>query len=368
MEYLIVSIIISYLLLIIILWLGWEKSIPFLPKEGFTPKVSIVIALRNEATNIKNLLSDLEKQEYPNENLQIVLVNDHSEDDTVFIIEGFAKTSDLDIQLISLNDDYGKKAAMQKGFSRASGEIIVTTDGDCWLGPDWVRSMIAPLENESAILVSGPVALSPTKSLFERFQAIEFSSLIASGAATINLGYATMANAANMAIRRSEVIERNGTGAERSSGDDIFLLHQLATNDAKCIVFCKDPKAIVNTAPAATLSQFISQRKRWAGKWTSYKSWPTILLATYVYSVNLTLILLPVFVWFDLLTWLTATNLFIAKTFFEFFFLRQVQKFFNSRIRPNEFIILAIIYPVYVTIIGLIGTITTYYWKGRTTR
>ena len=65
------------------------------------------------------------------------------------------------------------------------------------------------MQDDQIKLVSGPVYLEPQKSLFERLQAIEFSSLIASGAATINLGLPTMANAANMAVSASIINDIN---------------------------------------------------------------------------------------------------------------------------------------------------------------
>jgi hypothetical protein len=183
------------------------------------------------------------------------------------------------------------------------------------------------------------------------------------------MGFPTMTNAANMAIRASMLYEINSTpGSRRSSGDDIFLLHALALHDPGSIAFCKDAEAIISTYPAPTLADFFNQRKRWAGKWSSYKSRPTILLAIYIYIINLVVLLLPAIVLLDYMPWLLAANLFLAKFLFEYFFLRQVQKFFNSRIHLLEFIILAIIYPVYVTLTGLIGSVTKYTWKNRRTR
>ena len=157
-------------------------------------------------------------------------------------------------------------------------------------------------------------------------------------------------------------------GENRSSGDDIFLLHQLGREFPKSISFCKDERAIVTTGPSKTTSQFFEQRRRWAGKWTSYKSTPTVLLATYVFLINLSISALPVLVSYDYLPMQIAFNLFFAKLIFEFLFLRQIQKFFNNQFLLYEFIILALVYPIYVVLTGIAGSITGYTWKDRKTR
>ena len=53
------------------------------------PFTSVVIAVRNEEKYIKNCLFDLSKQSYPNEQFEIILVDDHSEDNTGKIIKEF---------------------------------------------------------------------------------------------------------------------------------------------------------------------------------------------------------------------------------------------------------------------------------------
>ena len=178
-----------------------------------------------------------------------------------------------------------------------------------------------------------------------------------------------MANAANMAIRKS-ILDRPFVirGKSRSSGDDIFTLHAIAADNPGSIVFCRDPNSIVTTQPLYSFSGFFNQRIRWAGKWNSYNSLPTILLALFVFLVNILTISLPFLVIFEKISWLLLANLIIARILFEYLFLREIQKFFGNKILLHEFIILAIIYPFYVTITAIWGSLSGYKWKGRRTR
>ncbi len=89
------------------------------------PKVSIIIPVRNEANNVGNLLQDLEKQDYPGNKFEVLIIDDASEDNTVEIINGL--NSSLEIKLFPLKPTSfrsKKKAAITQGVNIAKGELI----------------------------------------------------------------------------------------------------------------------------------------------------------------------------------------------------------------------------------------------------
>ena len=79
-----------YMFLMMVLNTGWYslKGSKNLNVDKYT-KVSIVVAVRNEEKNIAGLLESIEKQNYPKEKIEIIIVNDHSTDNTVGEIEKF---------------------------------------------------------------------------------------------------------------------------------------------------------------------------------------------------------------------------------------------------------------------------------------
>jgi poly-beta-1,6-N-acetyl-D-glucosamine synthase len=364
------AVVIAYSLLILIFWLGWEKSLPCSQSGIVRQPVSIIIAIRNEAENIINLLGDLENQSYPQEQMQIVIVDDHSTDTSVSKIQGFANASALNLAVLTLQDSTGKKAAINLGLGKSTHDIILTTDGDCRVAKNWVETMISCFEDIRIQLVSGPVRMYPQTTFLERLQGIEFSSLIGAGAATLTLGWPTMANAANFAYRKSALKNvKEYSGVNISSGDDVFLLHAISRTYKQGVLFCRDEKAIVDTLPSKLLSMFYNQRKRWASKWRFYSDIPTIFLAIFIFIVNISILVLALLVYAEALSLVLAANLFVVKFVFEYLFLREVQKFFNARILVHEFIILAIVYPFYVAIVALAGLAgTAYNWKDRKTK
>jgi poly-beta-1,6-N-acetyl-D-glucosamine synthase len=363
------AIIIAYVLLILVFWLGWEKSLPCPHPEKVWQPVSIIIAVRNEAENIIDLLKDIEKQTYPKHLLELIIVDDHSTDETVSRVQDFANSSTLNLSTLALQDSTGKKAAISMALDEAAYDIILTTDGDCRVNDYWVETMVGCFAEGKIQLVSGPVRMYLQATFWQRLQSIEFSSLISAGAATLTLGWPTMANAANFAYRKS-ALKHIGLqhGSKTSSGDDVFLLHAISKGYKQGVVFCRDSKAIVDTLPSNYLSSFYNQRKRWAGKWQFYKDIPTIFLAVFIFLVNISILVLPLLVYLKALTLVLAANLFVVKFVFDFLFLREVQKFFSMRILIHEFAILAVVYPFYVTYVALSGITGSYNWKDRKTK
>jgi cellulose synthase/poly-beta-1,6-N-acetylglucosamine synthase-like glycosyltransferase len=92
-----------------------------------------MVPLYNEEETICLKLENLAKLEYPNEKLQILLVNDASTDGTLVQIESFLKGSSLNTETISLQERNGKTKALNKALERAKGDIIVVSDSDVFL-------------------------------------------------------------------------------------------------------------------------------------------------------------------------------------------------------------------------------------------
>ena len=186
--------------------IGWDR-IKSKCQQVFTPKVSVVIAMRNEEKHVTRLLSAFKNQIYPADSLEFILVNDHSTDATLDLLEK-AKQSNLQIVNMPVGQ-FGKKNAIAKAVQIAKGEIILLSDADCSFTSNWVRTMVSYFSNANVMLVSGPVNFHKQNSIFQSLQALEFTSLIGSGAGAIGMGNAIFCNGANMAYRKSVFLELN---------------------------------------------------------------------------------------------------------------------------------------------------------------
>ena len=120
------------------------------------PLVSVILPARNEEANIAACLDHLLSQSYTN--LEIIVVDDNSEDSTGEIIELYAKT-DPRIRMVQgkpLQSGWnGKQFACHQAVEHAGGEILFMTDADVRHGPDSVGYAVAQLYEKRATYVSG---------------------------------------------------------------------------------------------------------------------------------------------------------------------------------------------------------------------
>jgi glycosyltransferase involved in cell wall biosynthesis len=104
-------------------------------------KLSVVVTLLNEEDNVKPLLNKI-SQALASFDYEVILVDDGSTDTTVHQIKALA---DHSVRLISLNRNYGQTAAMAAGIDAASGDYIITMDGDLQNDPDDIPAMLEML-------------------------------------------------------------------------------------------------------------------------------------------------------------------------------------------------------------------------------
>jgi len=353
-----------YALLIIRYTLGWYK-VKTITNKDFTPKVSIVIAMRNEENEVERLLQNLQSQIYPTDKLELILVNDHSTDNTLNILN----SSQLDnLQVINMpKGEFGKKNAIKKAIELASGDIILASDADCSFNPKWVQTMANYFADENIKLVSGPVAYHKQKGMFLSLQALEFSSLIGSGAGAIGVNNAIFCNGANMAYRKEVFLEVNEFSIDTAvSGDDVFLLHSVKAKYSNAIAFAKQENAIVTTDAVQTLNGFINQRKRWTAKSSGYKDFASIYASFLVLFTNLALVFLFT-MHFVSIQYFELFLLFYALKFLvDLLLLTPVLKFFKRTDLIKWILPFEIFYSFYIVLIVILSFTKKFEWKGRT--
>ncbi len=354
-----------YLSLMVMLMVGWRLAIR--KRETLESKdqpfVSIVIPARNEEFNIPLLLCDLSMQSY--KHFEVIVIDDHSDDGTMDKVK--SETQRDNRITVLRNVDKGKKSALALAIKSAKGSIILTTDADCRVNERWVESIVPYFANMETKLVFGGVKISPT-SFFGDVQALEFSSLIGSGAATASLGFPTMCNGANLAFRKDVFDEVDGYAGNLDvpSGDDEFLMRKVKSKYLNGIVFAAKRNAVVSTAPCITFTVLIHQRIRWAGKWKRNSSLPSIGLAIFIFIFQVSTIVLGSLLMLKQIDPMIGVVLLSAKVLFEYIFLYQVGNFLSLRWSWTSFILLQLLYPFYVVTIGVLSNFLSFSWKGRT--
>jgi len=350
---------------------GWHRlSLYQKVKSDASTKVSVLVAARNEAHHIANTIQDLLNQNYPQALVEIIIINDHSTDETAAIVNSF---SNKGVKLIHLNEEKAinsyKKKAIQTAIMQSTGNLIITTDADCRMGANWLKTIVSFYEENDYKMISSPVAYFNEQNLFEKCQTLEFSYLIGLGASTIGNKKPSTCNGANLAYERKAFDEVNGFKGidDLASGDDELLLHKIAAKYHHKVGFLKSADAIVYTQAKPTLKDFIQQRKRWASKSTRYKNKRMVLLGLMVWLFNLSIILNAILAlifknssFFQLFGFQL-----IAKILIELIFLFGVTHFFRRKqllvLQP----LVSILHIIYIVYIGIAGNSGKYNWKDR---
>ena len=357
-----------YMLIIFAFTAGWNSLKNYSFSHGaLKTSLSVVVAFRNEAGILHELLEAFLQQTYPEELLEIILVDDHSTDKSKAVVEKFIKMNkQLNIRLLEA-DGKGKKAALRTGIINAGGTLIVTTDADCLPKNGWLAEIAAMYEEKQPRLILGSVIYDGESSFLQKLFSLDFLSLVASGAGSTGLGLPFMGNAANMAFEKQIYIdaETNALNTGFASGDDVFFIHYVSRKfGRKAISFIKNEETIVRTSPPENLKAFFAQRIRWGSKARAYTR-PWALLVSYtIFLFNFLLTGILIFSlsvpWFLIIYGLfiilkTLTDLPLLYAFGRFAGKRKLLPF----IFPFE-----MIYPVYITYVAF-RSLFSFEWKER---
>ncbi len=118
-------------------------------------QLSIVVPLYNEAESLPELCSWIDRVMKENAfSYEMIFVNDGSNDNSWEVLKQLS-TQYSTILAISFARNYGKSAALHEGFSKASGQVVITMDADLQDSPDEIPELYRLITEENYDLISG---------------------------------------------------------------------------------------------------------------------------------------------------------------------------------------------------------------------
>jgi glycosyltransferase involved in cell wall biosynthesis len=255
-------------------------------KIGHEAGVSVVVALRNEAANLPELIESLANQQYGS--YEVILVDDASSDETLdLIIEAASKYNHIHyVWLKEKNENIkGKKLALTLGIKKAKYNIILLTDADCRPGSKfWVARMAQPFLRPNTQIVLGFSGYLKENSWLNAFiqyetllTAMQYLAFALSGSPYMGVGR-------NLAYRKDFFLEKKGFAgfSHQLGGDDDLLVNRCGNGKNTRVML--HPDSFVNTFPQKHWNAYYTQKKRHLHAGKSYKIVSKVLLGMFILS------------------------------------------------------------------------------------
>ena len=359
-EIILLTIIIAYFIQSVIFVIGAKKKFSRLNDDKL-PTATVIVAARDEENNIKQCLNSLDKLEYPEDMLEVLIVDDRSTDKTGEIIDEFISERENFRKIIP--DDpkgkmVGKVNALATAIREAKGQIILTTDADCVVKPFWVKTIASFYQDDVGMVDSYTTQLAANS--FGGMQAIDFIYLLLVAGGTINLKIPISCIGNNMSFRKKAYDEIGGYEAlPFSVTEDFTLLRAIYKLKKYKILFPLEKDALVNSIPCTDYKNLYRQKKRWGvgGLGVPVRGF---FIMFWGFLANLAIVLTPLFyspVWLYLI---------FFKLAIDFFVLYPIHKKMEITKNLKYFFIYQIYYILYVLALPFIVlTSRKVKWKGR---
>ncbi len=339
--------------------------------------ISVVIAARNEEAGILPCLHSVLTQLYPPDRFEVIVVDDHSDDNTAALLN---RIHNPRLRVLKLADHLAanpvaahKKKAIELGVRHTRGSWILHTDADCVVPADWLLRVAHYVENHEVVCLLGTVLHHQERNLLQRFQSLDFSGIMLCTAALSAQGLPLLANGACLAYTKAAF---QAVGAYRgidhlASGDDVLLVHKLGTRFPGAVHFLKHPAHVVLTPAMADLPAFLAQRTRWATKTGQYQNPATRIVLGSIFLLSLAILLLPLLALLLGRTELAllAAAMFLVKSLADYRLLREATHFYQRSDLLHPFLLMELLHLVYMVSTGFLGLLARRYtWKGRSLR
>lgn len=226
------------------------------------PTVSILIPAHNEEKDIAETVEALVNLDYPQEKLEIIVVNDDSTDNTGKVVESLINKYD-NVTLINRKKPSSelkvKAPALNEGLKHARGELVACVDADTIVEKSSLKSIVHYFTDEKVGAAISIIKLKEERSFWEKLQRIEyiFTSLMRELMAKMNILHITPGA---LSIYRTAVLKRLGGFDEDNVTEDLEIALRLYSHHYRIKM---DHNSIVYTRVPSTFKEFWDQRVRW---------------------------------------------------------------------------------------------------------
>ncbi|MCC3154138.1 glycosyltransferase [Hymenobacter sp. BT770] len=233
------------------------------PRRVGRPRVSILVAARNEEATIERCLRSLADQHYPASRLEILIADDGSTDNTAAVVRAFIEGKPQ-FRLLAVPGGVGavqgKTNALAYLCRVATADYFLFTDADMALAPDWVSAMLAAATPGVGVVTGITTAGG---NLFGRLQGLDWLFGLNLISMLADHGLPTTALGNNMLLTRTAYHDVGGyENMAFSTHEDLQLFRRIVARGWGFRNLCS-PAVLGVSAPQPTVAALLQQRKRW---------------------------------------------------------------------------------------------------------
>lgn len=229
------------------------------------PKVSILLAVRDEEVAIADCMTCLLEQDYGVENMEIIVGDDASSDGTLTIAKTIQSNHDS-VRVIEIKEQVGSSIGKANVLTQlsdfATGEFLLITDADTRPNPSWVRGIVSTMKGSGTDLLVGVTKVT-CRNFMDRLQNLEWIMILSILKKVSDFGIPVTGLGSNMAVRKHSY---NLTGGYRDLPGSItedFALVERFRKKKLSIHNSFEPEVLADTDGVASFTELLNQRKRW---------------------------------------------------------------------------------------------------------
>lgn len=222
----------------------------------YFPIISILIPAYNEGKNIKKTINSILKVNYPKDKIEIIVIDDGSEDDTNRIIRSYKKYG----VILLRQKNSGKSSALNNGLKHAKGELIGCVDADSTIEKDSIISMIHHFKDKNVGAVTSGIYVSNAKTTLEKIQRLEYilAAFIRRLMTFLNTVYVTPGV---LSLYRKSTLKKLNGFDEGNLTEDLEIALHLHHEGYRIIL---ELDSVTSTKVPGTYDEFKKQRIRWS--------------------------------------------------------------------------------------------------------
>ena len=189
--------------------------------------ISVIVCVKNEENILNNILNDLKNQNYEG-NIEFIIVDDDSSDNTMSIIYDYVNKDERFKYTHSREGDSSlsyKKRALDAGIKSSQYDYLMFTDAGCRLNKEWAKSMINQYKDEENYII-GLSFVNEPKNFVSKFQKIDLFMLMISALSAGKLNYPLASTGQNLSYKKDVFLSVHGFSkiSNLMMGDDTIFL------------------------------------------------------------------------------------------------------------------------------------------------